>query len=649
MTEAIELSRKTRIVVLVALAAITALIYANGLSGPFLIDDVPNLDTVQRWVQGRLDWRAAIDNRSGPLGRSVTMLTFLFDAARSGGMYAETFKTTNLGIHILCGLLVYTLCRQLFRRAEATRDVASRAALFVAACWLFLPIHVSTVLYIVQRMAQLGALFSLLALVAYISIRERMERFAGKLAVAALWIMFPVIVGIGALAKENAVLAVPLAALVEVTMFGTAGRQRRPLAVSMFFAMTLVLPTMIGVAWLVAHPEIIAGGYQTRSFTLSERLLTEPRVLWSYVKTMLLPVGRDMGLFHDNYPVSTSWISPWTTWLAIVGLAVAITTAVSLRRRQPLVTLGIGFFLIGHALESTIVPLELYFEHRNYLPDVGVLIALTGGFRALWIRYRTITPGFRRIALISLPVLLALYASATWVETGNWSNADTLFDMQEAYNPTSARLQDMLAARAVERKQVESALRHLDLAERFGAANEAMTSSLWRMIVYCTAGKPIPEPIYAQFEQRIRFPITQAAMRYWEQLAQLSEGGCPDPRRVAQAGRRWIDHDSSPPTAQVKWRSRYNLARMEAAGGDLVQAVEDADRAWRDSDHNNGIGILLFQLNASLGRRNACEAVLRELRKSRGSGNADLDQAVDLFTKALADGTVGAAPSAAPR
>lgn len=640
MIELFERSRSARGIAFLGVAVLTVLIYSGGIHGPFLIDDIPNLETIQRWLQGRLNWQSAIDNRSGPLGRSVSMLSFLADAARTGAMEPATFKTTNLIIHILCGALTYVLCRQVFRRMEATRNIASVTALFVAAWWLFIPLHVSTVLYIVQRMAQLGALFTLLALTSYMVIRQGMERGDRILPKLGLWVAFPVIVVIGAFAKENAILSIPLALLLETICFPSTPEKPRPRSIIVFFVLTVAVPGVIVAVWLATHPAIITAGYQIRPFTLAERLLTEPRVLWSYVKTMLLPVGGDMGLFHDTYVVSTSLFSPWTTALAIAGWIAAISFALTCRKRCPLITLGIGFFLTGHLLESTILSLEIYFEHRNYLPDLGILIAITGALRELWLRHPNPTIAFRRTLSAGAPLALALYAVATWVQAGSWSSADTLFAMQETYNPTSPRLQSTLAARAIEQGDTRSALAHIELSERNGPASERMTATIWRLIAYRSAKLPIPEAIYAEFEQRTKSPITLNSMRYWESLTQLAEKGGLDTQRLAKDGRNWIKNDPAPATTQTIWRSRYNLARMEATSGDIMLAEADARKAWIDSDYSNGIGVLLFQLNATLGRRDACEQVLAILKQRRDPGNADLTEAIDLFTKALTDGTV---------
>ncbi|SEM92697.1 hypothetical protein SAMN02800694_2167 [Luteibacter sp. UNCMF331Sha3.1] len=641
MIELLERNRSARVVAFLAAAALTVVIYRGGLHGPFLIDDIPNLDTIQRWVEGRLNWRSAIDNRSGPLGRSVSMLSFLADAARSGAMDPATFKTTNLLIHIICGALSYVFCRQIFRRMEATREVASACALFVVAWWLFIPLHVSTVLYIVQRMAQLGALFTILALTVYVAIRQRLERGASGRFVLILWTVFPLIVGVGAFAKENAVLAIPLALLTELLCFPSTPASPRPRPVTWFFFLTVAMPGILATAWLATHPAILTSGYQIRPFTLTERILTEPRVLWSYVKTMLLPVGDDMGLFHDTYRLSTGLFSPWTTAAAIAGWLAAIGLAIALRKRSPLIALGIGFFLIGHLLESTVVPLEIYFEHRNYLPDLGILIAITGAARELWARHRTPTAGFRQAVMLGAPSLLVIYAVATWIQAGAWGNADTLFAMQESYNPDSPRLQSTLAARDIGLGNTQSALEHIALSETHGPENEKMTATLWRLIAYRSANLAIPPDLYTEFEHRTGYPITLNAMRYWERLTELAEDGGVDTRRLANAGRRWIDHDGMHAGSQVVWRSRYNLARMEAASGNLEQAERDARKAWIDSDYSNGVAVVLFQLNATLGRRDACQEILAMLRRRQDPGNADLTQAIALFTKALADGSIG--------
>ncbi|MBK8894755.1 MAG: hypothetical protein IPN64_12105 [Propionivibrio sp.] len=113
---------------------------------------------------------------------------------------------------------------------------------------------------------------------------------------------------------------------------------------------------------------MILGGYAWRDFSLGERLLTEARVLWFYLHMIVLPNLGEMGLHHDDFLISRGPLSPGPPCLPRPGysclrgerLRTAQQTADSHFRH--------AFFFVGHAMESTIIPLELVLEHRNYLP-----------------------------------------------------------------------------------------------------------------------------------------------------------------------------------------------------------------------------------------------------------------------------------------
>ncbi|KAG9604749.1 hypothetical protein KCV01_g6344, partial [Aureobasidium melanogenum] len=640
----LERSRIARWVAFAVLALVTVFIYKDGLHGPWLLDDSNNLDTINLWFKGRLDWRSAIANRAGPAGRPVAMLTFLFDAWRSGAMDPFAFKTTNLVVHILCGLFAFLLARTIFRRVLSSAGHATMLALFVAAVWMWLPLQVSTVLYVVQRMAQLSALFSMAALLVFMVARQRIVDGSGPGAHIALWLGVPALTLVGIFAKENAALTLPLALVLELTLFVSAHGLQRPRSISLFFLLTVGLPALAACILFALHPGPIVSGYSVRDFTLGQRLLTEPRVLWDYVRTLLLPVGPDMGLFHDNYPISTSPMSPPSTLAALLGWIAAIAVAIKARRRWPLISFGIGFFLVGHALESTIVPLELYFEHRNYLPSFGLVVLLVGLGLAIRDRMPVTTPEFRLLTRLALLALPAIYAAGAWVQTGSWANSATLYSMQATYNPTSPRLQSVLAGMAIEAHDTPGALAHIAELERYSPPDEAPTASLWRFLAYCEGKQVPPAGLYDEMAARTGGRITTYGMVYWEKLADIADR-CQglDTRRLAIIGRAWLAHDTAPPTLVNRWRTLYNLARIEAAGGDLVAAEADTRKAWIDGNHNVGIGVLLFQLNATLGRRDACAEVLAYLKRDADQGNADLRDAVKLFQDALDRGKIAIA------
>src|SRR5690606_24439350 len=111
-------------------------------------------------------------------------------------------------------------------------------------------------------------------------------------------------------------------------------------------------------------------------FSLPERLLSESRILVEYLYKIVLPSLRGGGIYHDDFVVSRGWLTPWTTAPAVAFVLGLVVIGIASRRRWPVLSFALLWFFAGHALESTALPLELYFEHRNYLPVFGILFAL---------------------------------------------------------------------------------------------------------------------------------------------------------------------------------------------------------------------------------------------------------------------------------
>jgi len=624
------------------LAALTIVIltiaaYHPSLHGPYLLDDTGNLEPVKRWLDGQLDtWNVVFDNRSGPTGRPLSMLTFLLDAWRQQGMESSAFKTTNLVVHLICGILIWALTSQLLATRMDDKRHRNVMALALATIWLWLPMHVSTVAYVVQRMAQLSALWILATVTTYVAVRRHMERHSSVQLQTILWIGVPALAVMAALSKENGVLALPLVALVEWLLFV---RQPRPRSVLAFLGMAVGLPAAIAVLYLSVHPDYFVRGYASRDFTLPQRLLTEPRILWDYLGTSFFPLGSSLGIYHDNYVLSRSLWEPASTAVAIVAWIVVSAWAFAWRRKAPLFALGVFGYLLSHCLESGPIALELYFEHRNYLPSVFALVACLGLIAYLPGIY-PVTARFRGIACTSLGLLAAIYGWGTWNQASAWASAPEFYALQYDYNPTSPRLLSVMTGRAMLAKDLPSALAYIDAGERYENSSEEGTATLWRMLAYCETGDtPVPAAIYEQLEARSHGRITSYAMVAWDLLGNSVQNGCKglDTLRTAHAGMHWLDHTTQPGKEQVVWRTRYNVGRILAVGGDLAGAERLVHQAWLESERNNGVGVLLFQLSATLGNVDACEQVLDSLGRAYGRGDRNLDQAVEAFRKAMPD------------
>src|SRR5690554_6425630 len=206
--------------------------YWPGLQGPFLFDDFPNLEPLQNFG-GVTDVESAqafvFGNRSGPTGRPVSMATFLLDA-NNWPTAPWRFKLTNLLFHLLTGLFVFLVVRKM---AEVLVGKGEDSGwlfwlpLITTGIWLLHPINVSTVLYVVQRMAILSALFGLASIYFYLKGRAGLNRSFGSgffyFIVSALCFLLSVF------AKENGALVPVFILLLELLVlkslprsFGTA-------------------------------------------------------------------------------------------------------------------------------------------------------------------------------------------------------------------------------------------------------------------------------------------------------------------------------------------------------------------------------------------------------------------------------------------
>jgi len=435
----------TMLFLLACCAAVAA--YWPGLHGGFALDDYTNVVNNTAIAIHDLSWdslsHAMFSFQAGPAMRPLSMLTFALDARFVGPEDAPVFKATNLAIHLCDGVLVYLLLCQLLRmlRGATTADQHDRhpwLALVGAAAWLLHPLNVMPVLYVVQRETALSALFVLLGLNLYLWARAR--QLEGKRGGVAIWIGVPAITGLAVLCKESGALLPVYALAVETFILGFRRRDGGiDRGLLLFYGVFLVLPGGLGLGWALFRHGGSMLDYSGRNYTLGERLLTESRVVWLYIRWTLWPDPRDLGLYHDDIAVSHGLLQPITTLLSILGIAGLIAACCVLRKRLPLVALGLAWFLGGQLMESTIFPLELAYEHRCYLPDLGLILAV---FSLLLPATRQATWSLPRWVLAVM--LLALCASITWSRANDWRDNLSFAAAEAHHHPMSAYATYML-------------------------------------------------------------------------------------------------------------------------------------------------------------------------------------------------------------
>ncbi|MGV3593474.1 MAG: hypothetical protein ACO1PZ_17455 [Gammaproteobacteria bacterium] len=436
------LEHRHAVAVLVALLVVlTFLIYEPGLYGGFIFDDKLNVEqnanvrlTTLSWQEIANTWNSGV---ASSVGRPLAMLSFGLNYYFSG-MNPLAFKVTNVVIHLVATIGIYLLARELLtlglKPATGDERRVRLLAVFIAACWALHPLNVSPVLYIVQRMTLLAAVPVIYALVLYCRFR-RNDAATPRQALLTFGLILLLLLA-GTLAKENAVLLVLFMLSVEAFLLRfQAPSDGQRLFLRLYVSMLLVLPAIGAIVLLAIAPDAILGSYSVRSFSLVERLMTEARVIWVYLYWLVLPDTRQFTFHHDNFPVSHGLLDPASTLLSIAALAGLAVLVWKLRVRAPLVAFGVAFFFAGHVLESSIVALELVFEHRNYLPGFGIMLALIVALRSLPSAILN-----QRTAAFVLAFYLAFLAQGTFVKSMEWSNEHQQLISAVRINPDSHRI-----------------------------------------------------------------------------------------------------------------------------------------------------------------------------------------------------------------
>jgi hypothetical protein len=417
----------------------TYFVYSPGLSGGFLLDDQASLGHLKK-IDGELSAERLYDyfaaSRTGILKRPISVFSFLIDA-QTWPAEAYSFKRTNVIIHLINGgLLFYLLyCLFLFKTSQYKKSLF--IAFMAAALWLLNPFLVSTTLYIVQRMAMLPATFTLLGLLAYLLVRKRYDAHPTS---AKSWALF-LIVGsatlLAALSKENGILFAFLVVLFEY-MICRNWLGFKPL-LGLASRYILKIPMAILVLGILLQIPGAIDGYDIRTFSMGERLLSQFRAVSSYLYYLFLPDYFTAGVFTDGFKASISLIDPITTLFSVILVTGLLSLAWIFRKRWVWFSFAVFFFFISQILESTVFPLELYFEHRSYLSALFLFVPV-----ALFLYFLL---SQSKIYIVAIIALLTFWSMFTYLRTSLWGDHVLLMEQSMEKFPESVRARTLNAIR----------------------------------------------------------------------------------------------------------------------------------------------------------------------------------------------------------
>ena len=349
--------------------------YANSFNASWQYDDFGNIVnnpgvhmTRWSWDQIKAVFSAGLSHQV--ISRPLAYLSFALNH-RIGGLNVYGYHLFNFSVHWLASIFLFLFirnCLDLPVFKGRYHSSANGIALISSALWATHPIHVTAVTFVVQRMASMAGFFYIAGMYFYLKARttvcgQHKWPFFGLAALSALCAL---------LTKENTVLLFYALIVFEFLIIRQMDTHRVGQCMGWLMGVSLLIGAL---GFLYTNPANLFQPFDIRPYTWLERLMTQPRVIGLYLSLLAVPMTSRMTLLHD-IEISRSLFSPWTTAASVAVLLVCIAVLVSmaLSRRRPLLVYCGLFFLLNHAVEASILNLELIYEHRNYIPSMLVFV-----------------------------------------------------------------------------------------------------------------------------------------------------------------------------------------------------------------------------------------------------------------------------------
>ena len=341
---------------ILALVVLGAIAYWNSFDVPFVFDDLLS-------IQRNAGVRFGDFLSPSVLGqRPLLYLTFSIDYALHG-LDVWGYHVGNLLFHLLNGILVFFIGQHIFRLHSTDERRTNVFALLAAAFFIVHPVQTESVTYISSRSELVSTFFYALAFLVFIKTPKRYIGFLLSLLVGFLGFL-------GILSKET-VITLPASLVLYDFLFLSESQIRQVLSRWRFY-ITFVIGAALAIYKLVTVMLVGAIGKAEGNLPPWNYFLTQTRVVTKYVQLVFFPLS--LNLDYDFKP-SGSLLEP-RVLAASLFLLTLIAAGWFLRRRQPIAAFSIFWFFITLSPTSSFVPiLDVIFEHRLYLPMVGVCLS----------------------------------------------------------------------------------------------------------------------------------------------------------------------------------------------------------------------------------------------------------------------------------
>jgi protein O-mannosyl-transferase len=378
-------------------------VYGPALNGEFLFDD-DYLPFSMPEVQ------------NAPLRAWLGVRPFLMISYwlnyKAAGLEPYSYHAVGVVLHALNAVLVWLIVRRLLGRVGEQGTRRELLAGFAGGLFLLHPAQTESVAYVTSRSETMSIFFFLSAFAVFLYRKHDVISWGRMVAVLLLF-------GIACTVKEHTTVLPGLLLLADyyfTTPYRFEGIRRNA---------KLYVPILVGGAlgvvavWRVLSTADSAG-FRIQDFTWYQYLFTQFRVIWSYVRLYVLPVGLNGDY---QYPVSHT-ITEHGAIIGLIAIVAVSFAAWKYRRDYPLASFGwFGFLLL--------------LARRLYLPFLCLLLMTLEFLR----RWRT-SPA---ILATVFGVVLATGAVASWQRNHVWSSALAFWSDAAEKSPKNGRAHFQLA------------------------------------------------------------------------------------------------------------------------------------------------------------------------------------------------------------
>ena len=625
MRHGFDTSYKYHLLAIIAICLLTTLLYARILDAPFVFDDIPDIreNHYLRWNDFNLKNVSDVIFKIRGSNRPIANLSFAVNHYL-GGYAVAGYHVINIVIHVINGILVYFLTSMILTQTSLlpnqktmTFSTNTRRLISTFAALLFVshPVQTQAVTYVVQRMTSMAVMFSLLSFFLYI--QGRLHRSALKRGILFAGCLVSWIMSLGS--KEIAGILPLLILTYEWYFFQDLQLPWLRRSIKYGVGLAVILGVLVFIYLGESPIDRIFAGYAARDFTMAERVLTQFRVVVFYISLSLFPHPSRLNLMH-YVSTSHSFLEPVTTLLAFLILLGLGILAVCIAKRHRLISFGILWFFITLALESSILGLDLIFEHRLYFPMFGLVIIAGSLFFHFF--------STKRLPAMTASVLIILsVSSGTYLRNGVWESAESLWMDVLSKNPRSFKAYTNLGKVLARKGHIDKAIEHyragLDINPNYIVAHHNLGLAL--------VEKGLIDEAVNHYLAALRIKPDYGDANASLGLALYKKG------RTKEAIERYLKALRNTPHNA---KAHNNLGVALGRQGRTAEALQHFSRALQiDPDYaeaHNNLGIILFRkrdMDGSINhfrqalrikpdypeaRRNL-QAVLRERHQQRGN------------------------------